>query len=261
METRLQIDVTVVYAARSPHEPETRHIHDPVTRPNPKLCSMCGGAPIRPRTHNRERKERANENHQIIETILLRTENLMSQLPTMFWILNSDNLGVKTKLLNNASIPTRRQPRVILQLRSCHDHLSRRENHQRSHLDILTMTTAGRYWSGRTWEKFVHCSENMTRSNAEYNPKVCIELTIQIHSGHDTLKGWNSDLCGGNVLLLEGRRSGRRGDKCLSGGSRDSVSGDISGATGRKASSPTAANCDQPMCVVILHTPVTLRVS
>ena len=55
-------------------------------------------------------------------------ENLTLQPPATPWTLNSEKLGVGTKLLNDASVLARRQPRVVLRLRTHNDHLSRRKN-------------------------------------------------------------------------------------------------------------------------------------
>lgn len=57
-----------------------------------------------------------------------------------------------------------------------------------------------------------------------------VKPTIQVRSANDVLKGWDSALRRGDVLLFESQRSKRGGNNDLSGRSSDSVSGGLGGS-------------------------------
>ena len=59
-----------------------------------------------------------------------------------------------------------------------------------------------------------------------------VKSAIQIHSGHNVLKGWNDAFYGGDVLLLESQRSRSSRDNRLGGRTSDGVSGGLGGGLG-----------------------------
>jgi len=146
-------------------------------------------------------------------------------------------LGVESKLLNNASVLARRQPRVVLRLRARNDHLSRREN-QGCRLGITDPHDDG----GETLLKWTNVGTVRTlQSKYTTNLGVVfripcvqcdclqVESAIQVHSGDDVLEGRNDTLHSGDVLLLESQRSRSGGYDGLGGRSGNSVSSGLGG--------------------------------
>ena len=146
-------------------------------------------------------------------------------------------LGVETKLLNDASVLARRQPRVVLRLRARNDHLSRRKDkcsrlwitdpHDDGGETLLEWTNVGTFRTLRSKHGtnlgVVFRIPGVQRDGLQVKP------TIQVDSGNDILKGGDDTLYGGDMLLFEGQRSRGSGDNGLGGGSSDGVSGGLGG--------------------------------
>ena len=59
-----------------------------------------------------------------------------------------------------------------------------------------------------------------------------VESTVQIHSSHNVLEGWNDALYGGDVLLLKSQGGRSSGDNGLGGGTGNGVGGGLGGCLG-----------------------------
>ena len=144
-------------------------------------------------------------------------------------------LGVKAKLLNNASILARCQPGVVLRLRARDDHLARRKNQGCS----LWIANSHNH-CGETLLKWTNVGTVRTQSKRDTNLGIIfripsmqrnslqVEPTVEIHGGNNILKGWDDALYGGDMLLLKSQRSGGGRNNCLSCGSSDRIGGSLS---------------------------------
>lgn len=133
--------------------------------------------------------------------------------------LELGELGVEPKLLDDARVLARRQPRVVLRLCSRHNHLAGRKDE------------GGRLWftdthddGGETLEKTREQREVRHASTLEDNcatnlgvvfsiprmqrNRLQVEPTVEVDRSDDVLEGGDDPLDSGDVLLLEGEGDG-----------------------------------------------------